>query len=205
MGRLTDLFDLASGKPLPEEEEGTARRLQVVLRAPAVSLVFAGFFGLAAGSTDPALAVSNLYKVPMVIVLSSLCAVPVGLLLWKLTDAPNRASDLLVGVAAGNLTATLVLAALSPIVALYYHTSGSMGGPLAMGVIICAVALGQFNLARAVEKRRPADVKARSVALPLGALMVVQLAALVQFIHVASPILPEVTVFDGGIDAMVER
>lgn len=205
MGRITDLFDLASGRTLPEEQEGTARRLQLVLRATAVSLGFAAIFGLAAGSTDAALAVANLYKVPMVIVLSSLCAVPVGLLMWKLTDAPNQASDLLLGVAAGNLTATLVLAALSPVVALYYHTSGSMGGPLAMGVILVAVGLGLFNVARAVRNRRPQDVATRAVAVPLGALMAVQLASLVQFIHVASPILPEVTVFDGGIDAMVER
>lgn len=205
MGRLTDLFDLASGRSLPEEGEGTARRLQLVLRATAVSLGFAALFGLAAGSTDPALAVANLYKVPMVIVLSSLCAVPVGLLLWKLTDAPNRASDLLLGVAAGNLTATLVLAALAPVVALYYHTSGSMGGPLAMGVIVAATALGLFNVARAVRNRRPQDAPARTIALPLGALMAVQLASLVQFIHVASPILPEVTVFDGGVDAILER
>jgi hypothetical protein len=31
------------------------------------------------------------------------------------------------------------------------------------------------------------------------------MAALIQFIHVASPILPEVTLFDGGVDAMVGR
>ncbi len=203
MSRLTQLFDLASGRALPEEEDGQARRLQLVLRAGAASMVFAALFGLAAGSTDPALAVSNVYKLPMVVLLSTLCAVPVGLLMWKLTDAPNKATDLLIGIAAGNLTATLVLAALSPVVALYYHTSGSMGGPLAMGVICVSVALGLFNVARNVARRRPEGVRTRAIALPLVAIMTVQLASLVQFIHIASPILPEVTVFDGGIDAMV--
>ena len=205
MTKISHLFDLASGRPLPEEEEGQARRLQLVLQAGALSLGFAALFGLAAGATDLGLAVANLYKLPMVVGLSTLCAVPAGLLMWKLTDAPNRASDLLVGVAAGNLTATLVLAALSPVVALYYLTSGSMGGPLAMGVICLAVALGLFNVARAVLRRRPERASAGAVALPLVVIMTVQLASLVQFIHVASPILPEVTVFDGGVDAMVGR
>ncbi len=205
MSAFTQLFDLASGRPLPEEADGPARRMQLVLRASAVSMLFAAVFGLAAGSTDAALAVANVYKLPMVIALSSLCAVPVGLLMWKLSDAPNRASDLLIGVATGNLTATLVLAALSPVVALYYHTSGSMGGPLAMGVIFLAVALGLFNVARSVQQRRPDNVRRGQIALPLAAIMAVQLASLVQFIHVASPILPEVTVFDGGVDAMVGR
>jgi hypothetical protein len=41
------------------------------------------------------------------------------------------------------------------------------------------------------------------VALPMVVLMGAQLAAMVQFIYIASPILPEVTVFDGGVDAIL--
>jgi len=205
MRGLLALFDLATGRPLPEEDEGSARRIQLVLRATALSLVFAAIFGLAAGCTDGALAVANLYKVPMVVLLSAICALPVGLLIWKLTDAPTKAGDLLVGVASGNLTATLVLAALSPLVALYYQTSEHMGGPIAMGVILVAVALGLFNVARSVMHRRGPGVRGPGFALPVVAVIAVQLAALVQFIHVAHPILPEVTVFDGGIDAIANH
>lgn len=203
MRRFTELFDLASGQALSKEQEGTAHRLQVVVRATLASIVFAAVYGLAAGSTEIALAVGNLYKVPMVVLLSTACAVPVGLLTWKLTGAPNRASDLLLGVASGNFSATLVLAALSPIVALYYATSNNFGAVLALGVTALAVVVGLGNLARSVLNRRPPGSNHLAVLFPLVVLGCAQLAALVQFIYIASPILPELTPFDGGIDAIV--
>lgn len=203
MQNFTALFDLATGKPLSREEQGTTQRLHVVVQATLASIGFAALYGLAAGSTDIALAVGNLYKVPMVIVLSTACALPAGLLTWKLTGGPSRATDLLLGVAAGNFTATLVLASLAPIVALYYHSSGFMGGALALGAGALAVGLGLFNLVRAVLNRVPAEASRGLAAIPVTVLVCAQLAALVQFIHVASPILPEITVFDGGVDAML--
>ncbi len=204
LSRFIALFELATGRPLAEEDQGSASRAQVVVRATLASVVFGSVYGLAAGSTDIALAVSNLYKIPMVVILSSLCALPAGLLTWKLTGAQTRAGDLFLGVAAGNFTATLVLAAMAPIVALYYHTSGFLGGTLALAASALAVGLGLFNVVRSVLSRRPEGVSRRVVALPLAVLIGAQLAALVQFIHVASPILPETTVFDGGVDAMMD-
>jgi hypothetical protein len=203
MTQVLELFDLASGKTLPGEAESRSRRLQLVVRALIASLICAALYGFAAGSTDLSLAIGNIYKMPMVVALSTAVALPVGLLTWKLMGAGNRASDLLLGLAAGTFTATLVLAALSPIVALYYHTSGYMGGTLALGAAVLAVVLGLFNFGRSVLSRRPAEVDISGVALPMVVLMGAQLAAMVQFIYIASPILPEVTVFDGGVDAIL--
>ncbi|MDP2305462.1 MAG: hypothetical protein Q8P18_05500 [Pseudomonadota bacterium] len=215
MRTFLELFNLAGGKPLSKEEEGGTRRAQIVVRATLASVVFAAIYGLAAGSTDMALAVSNVYKLPMVILLSTVCSLPIGLLAWKLLGAPNRASDLLLGAAAGNFTASLVLAALAPIVALYYHTSGHLGGILAIAAGSIATLLGLWNTFRAVWTRRPADepahglngtamslLRAPALLAPVGLMIVAQLASLVQFIHVASPILPEITVFDGGADEL---
>ena len=201
---MMELFELASGKPLSQEEEGSARRMQLVIRATLASVLFAALYGIAAGSTDLNLALSNLYKMPMVILLSTVCALPVGLLTWKMTGAKNRASDLMIAIASGNFTATLVLASLAPIVALYYHTSGYMGGALALGAASLALLLGLYNAVRAVFSRIPPGVTRRTAIVPLAVLLAAQLAALVQFIHVASPILPEVTVFDGGMDAIID-
>lgn len=205
MKAVVELFDLIGGKPLPAESEGGARRGELLVRAVLASLVCGAVYGLAAGSAEPALAVANLYKVPMVILLSSVAAAPAALVTWKLIGARNRASDLLMGVAAGNLSASLVLAALSPIVALYYHTSAFLGGAVAMGACTLGVGVGLYALVRAVLSR--AAVEARGVALliPLLVLMGGEVASLVQFIHAASPILPEVTLFDGGADAMLGR
>ena len=71
---MMELFELASGQPLSQEEEGSARRMQLVIRATLASVLFAAFYGIAAGSTDLGLAMSNLYKMPMVILLSTACA-----------------------------------------------------------------------------------------------------------------------------------
>lgn len=203
MASIRDLLDLVSGNPPAEEAAGTARRMDLVLQAGLATVGLAAVYGLAAGSTELRLALANIYKVPMVILLSSLCALPAALLTWKLTSAPNKATDLLLGVASGNLAAALVLAALAPVVALYYHTSSWLGAALALGVATLGTAVGMFTLARAVFRRAPEMASKVAIALPLLVLMVTQIATLVQFIHVASPIIPEVTVFDGGADAML--
>lgn len=197
-----DLFDLAAGES-PKDEGHPNRRYELVLRALLTSLCFAAFYGALAGSTDWVLALGNLYKLPMVLLLSALCALPAGLLTWKLLGAPSRASDLLVGMASGNFTAAMVLAALAPLVALYYHTSSWLGGALALCAAALATVLGLFNVARAVLNRAPKNAPVLTTLLPLGVLMLVHLASLVQFVHVASPILPELTVFDGGADAIL--
>lgn len=205
MQTLARLFDLIGGRPLPEEEDGPATRAQIVLRALLASVLFAAVYGLAAGSTDLALALGNLYKLPMVIVLSALAAVPAALLTWKLAGGAQRSSDLVMGLAAGNLTGTLVLAVLAPVVALYYHTSGWLGGTLALAASGIALSVGFFTLIRAVVRRAPDGVPLPTLAAPLVVMIAMQLAVLVQLIYVASPILPEVTVFDAGMDGIVAR
>ena len=205
MKRFLELFDLANGPVEGEADTAHTRRMELVVRASLASVVFAALYGFAAGSTDLGLALGNLYKVPMVLVLSAACAAPAALITWKLSGAQNRPSDLLLGIASGNFTASVVLAALSPIVALYYHTSDTTGGTLALAAAALATFLGFRNVVRAVMKRRPEGSPRGSVALPLTVLVAVQMAALIQFIHVASPILPEVTLLDGGVDSMVGR
>ena len=68
---------------------------------------------------------------------------------------------------------------------------------LLLGFLVAVILL------RAVWMRVPKGTSRFSVAAPVAVIMGIQLATLLQFIYVASPILPEVTVFDGGADAMV--
>ena len=205
MTQFASLFDLLNGKPVAAEEHGGAAAAQLIAQATLATVVFASIYGIAAGSTDLALALGNAYKMPMVLLLSALVAVPVGLLTWKLTGSRARISSLLVGMTAGNFAAALVLAALAPLVALYYHTTGYLGGAQALAVGGLAFVVGMITVVRAVLSRAAVETGRWTVALPLLVLCTTQTLALVQFIHVASPILPEVTVFDGGIDAMVDR
>jgi hypothetical protein len=205
MQTVQTLFDLAGGRVLPAEEDGPARRVQLMVSALLASVALAALYGIAAGSAEAGLAVANLYKVPMVIVLSALCAVPAALVTWKLVAAGYRATDLLVGLAAGNFSGTLVLAVLAPVVALYYHTSTFLGGFLAMAASMLALVVGLVVLLRTVFRRVEPGHRGLKLLVPLVVMAAMQLATMAQLIHVASPILPEITVFDGGMDALVGR
>ncbi len=118
---IARLLNIACGQPLPAEDEGRSRRLQLAIAAMLLSLLFALVWGVAVGVRAPGLALANAYKVPVIIFLSSMFAVPAGLLTWKLSGAECSATDLLLGFATGVFAGTLVLAVLAPIVALYYE------------------------------------------------------------------------------------
>src|SRR5690606_18761982 len=143
------------------------------------------------------LAFGNLWKVPMVLLLSSLFALPAALLTWRVTGTVGRASDLLIGLSAANLTGALVLFVLAPLVALYYHTSGWLGGALAIAATVLSVLVGAGVLVRAVWLRASAAARQPGALLRLGApvavLGVVYLLTMSQLLFLASPILPEIT------------
>lgn len=194
------LFELVGGR-WPVEEEGSAQRLQVAIRAAGAAVGFAMLYGLAAGSTDPMLALGNLWKVPAVVVLSALTALPAGLLAHRLFGPEAGTSRLVVALAAGNFAATLVLAALSPLIALYYNSSAFWGAPVALASVAAALVVGLFSGGRLLHR----SGGGWGMRVPLAVIAVVQLLALLQFTHLASPILPEQTVFDRGADGVWDR
>lgn len=202
---FTTLLDLACGREFKAEDDGKARRIQLIVVALLASLACAAIWGLAAGSSSVQLAIGNVYKVPMVVLLSSICAVPAGLLTWKLAGSPIRPTDLLVGFATSVFAGTLVLAVLAPLLALYYHTSAQAGPVLGLGSTFSALVVATVVFVRGVLKRAPKDASKGAVLLPILIVVIMQLATMLQFIAVASPILPELTVFDGGIDQMMTR
>jgi hypothetical protein len=204
MRNFVTLLNLACGKPLPPEEAGRARRLQIIIAALLASLAFAAVWGLAAGSPAAGLALANLYKVPMVVLLSVLCAIPPGLLAWKLCGSEGSGSEFLLDFATGTFAGTLVLAVVAPLVALYYHSSVWAGPVLAMGSTFTALIVGKLIFLRQVFRKRD-KVRRGPRVVPAAIFVVMQVATLVQLIALASPILPEQTVFDRGIDQMVKR
>ena len=97
MTQFSTLLDLVCGKPLSAEDSGRTRRLGIAVSALLTSLVFAAIWGVAAGSRLPALAIANLYKLPMVILLSS-----VGVLLAEPLDRRGDALRLVAPLASGD-------------------------------------------------------------------------------------------------------
>ncbi len=165
-------------------------------------LALAALWGLAVGSTSPTLAIANAYKVPMVILLSALTALPAGLVALKMLNAPLRSHQLVSAFATSIFGGTLVLATLAPLVAIYYHTSAKAGLPLALGSVFVSLATASLLFARAVVRRlsgQPAKGKSLIAVVVLVGLFLV---ALLQFVAMASPIIADTTVFDGGFDTV---
>ncbi len=165
--------------------------------ALAAALALASLWGMAAGSESGALMVANAYKVPMVILLSALTALPAGIVTLRLSNARLGGADLAGAFATSIFGGTLVLATLAPLVAIYYHTSSKAGLPLALGSVFVALATASLLFARAVARR----VSDRKSLFAVGVLVVIFLAALLQFVALAAPIIgAHGTAFDGGFD-----
>jgi hypothetical protein len=208
MDFIVRLLDLACGRPLRPEDQGRARRLQLVIAALLSSLFFALIWGVAVGIRSPRLMLDNTWKVPLVVFLSSAFAVPAGLVTWKLSDAKCRATDLLLGFASGVFTGTLVLAVLGPVVALYYESSQWAGPILAQAAIGVALLTGTVVFSRGLIKRLETEGKMpgkRNLLLSIAAFKAVQVASLLQLLALVSPILPEHTRADHGIDGLAHQ
>ena len=141
----------------------------------------------------------------MVVLLSALSAVPVGLLCNRLAGTRMRPGDLLLALAASVFAGTLVLAVLAPLVAVYYHTSTWAGPTLALGSASLAILVSVGLFIRASLSTESGARKLTNVVLPCVTVVLMELAVMVQLVALASPILPEETQFDGGIDQLVQR
>jgi hypothetical protein len=203
MNVIVRLLNLACGQPLRPEDDGRARRLQLVIAALLLSLFFALVWGVAVGIRVPRLMMDNAWKVPLVIFLSSAFSVPAGLLAWKLSQAKCRATDLLLGFSGGVFTGTMVLAVLGPVVALYYTSSQWAGPVLAQGAVSMALLVGTIVFSRSVMSRL--EENRRTVIVPIAVFKVIQIATLLQLIALVSPILPEHTHADRGIDGLAHE
>jgi hypothetical protein len=194
--RLSALMTLTCGGEL---ELTRSQQTMMAILATAAALVLSAMWGVAAGSSSAALAVANTVKVPMVILLSAVTALPAGLVALRLTNAKLRAAELASSFAVAIFGGTLVLATLAPLVAIYYHTSSKAGVPLALGSVFVALATAAVLFGRAVARRAKGLVA-------VVVLVTIFVAALMQYVAVASPIIGHAgTRFDGGFDTMFAR
>ncbi len=188
-----------------------AQETMLAILALAAGLVLSACWGIAAGSTSASLAAANAIKVPMVILLSAVTALPAGLVALRLTNAKLTGGELASAFATSIFGGTLVLATLAPLVAIYYHTSSKAGIPLALGSVFVALGTATLLFGRAVKRRvmenTGSEVKGRGASLiAVGVLVGIFVAALMQYVAVASPIIGEHgTRFDGGFDTMFQK
>jgi hypothetical protein len=197
----TTFFDLIRTRRTFEELP-RARKLQLAAMATLGALVFAALWGAAAGSCVATLALGNLIKVPIVVLLSAVAAAPLGVVAWKLLGEETSATDLLLAHARSLLCGSLLLGTLVPIVALYYHSSAFAGPLLADGTALLSLLLGGAVFLRLAWRAPGAKNKVVGAVVP-GVVLAVQAAAMLQLVALASPILPDPTMFRHGVDGFV--
>lgn len=184
--------------------ESRAHQTLLTITALFAGLLLSAAWGLAAGSTSAALALANAYKVPMVILLSAITALPAGLVALRFTNAALPAHRLVTAFASAIFGGTLVLAVLAPLVAIYDHTSAKAGLPLALGSVFAALATASLLFGRAVV-RQVAGRPKRGSLVAVAVLVTLFLAALLQYVALASPIIASATPFDGGFDRVFSQ
>jgi hypothetical protein len=137
--------------------------------------------------------------------MSSVASLPLGLLVFRLTVAEGSASALVLGHAGAVFGGTLVLAFLTPIVALYQYSSSWAGPVVAYGSAFVGIAIGLALLVRSLGKLVPEPRARRGLLAPAALLCLVQGAALLQLSAVAPPVMPHRTVLGRGIDGIASR
>jgi hypothetical protein len=200
---MSQVFESFTGSlETPAARSHALRQGHRVLRHALLALAFAALWGLSAGAGSPALALANLYKVPMVITLSTLIALPAILTTRHLLGLACTPLDVLAVLIKSLYRAGLVLLSFAPLLAVYAYTSqwfspvlAQISGGLAM---LCAGLSLHAGLSKLEAERRRR--------LALTAVTVVTLAlALLQLIAIATPILSVPTVFGRGIDGVVSQ
>ena len=200
MTQVVRLLDAAFGRAAPES--GPGGRAHLIAGSLLGALALVALWGLAAGSATVGQSLASGFKAPMVLLLSALSALPAGVLAVKLAGADLRARDLVASFASALMGGGLVLGALAPIVAIYFHTSARYGIELGIGSVFAALAIGALVLVRNLRARLGPTGSRIAAWVPAALLFGLFAVALVQFIALASPILGAPTAFDTGIDRL---
>ncbi|HEX3595302.1 MAG TPA: hypothetical protein VHU80_09380 [Polyangiaceae bacterium] len=184
------------------ERAAAARRVQSLVRRAGLTLAMAAVWGFAAGSAKPMLALLDVYKVPMVLSLSLVVALPAVLVARRLLGLAMSPVALLTAIVTGLERGALVLIAFAPLLAVYAYTSHWVSPVLAQWSAGLALLCGLGSLVS--ELVQLPGSKGALVVLSLVTAVMLGLS-LVQLISLATPVLPVHTVFGAGIDGMMHR
>lgn len=198
MAQSVETFGESIGAVVPRPAH--SRQLHDVFLRALSGLGFAAVWGLAAGSAAPAIAIANIYKVPMVLALSLVVALPAVLVTRHLLRISIAPFELCSALVTSLYRSSLLLLGFAPLLGVYSYTSQWVAPWLAQGSAFLALACGGLSL-RSELARLPAP---RLQLWLLGAVATVTLAlALLQLVSLATPVLTLPTVFGSGIDGVL--
>lgn len=199
MAQTFDTF-LSPDDARVEDRAARSRSLYGVVQRALTGLGFSAVWGLAAGSAAPALAVADIYKVPMVLALSAVVAMPAVLVTRHLLRLQVSPLEILAALVNGMYRASLVLLGFAPLLGVYAYTSQRVAPFLAQGSALAAVLCGVYALRS--ELARLNVPRFRLVVLG-GVAAVTLLLALLQLVSLATPVLTLPTMFGHGIDGVL--
>jgi hypothetical protein len=198
MAQTMEALTVDTGAAL--ERVPDARGVHDVLRRALSGLGFAAVWGLAAGSAAPALAIANIYKVPMVLALSAVVALPAVLVTRHLLNIAISKFELCAALVTSMYRASLLLLAVAPLLGVYAYTSQWVAPFLAQGSALLALVCGGLSLRSELGRMQAPRLQLWL----LGSVTTVTLGlALLQLVSLATPVLTLSTVFGSGIDGIL--
>ena len=183
----------------PAERAEKSKQLHDILLRALKGLGYSALWGLAAGAATPAIAVANVYKVPMVLALAALASLPTVLVARHLLQVEVSRADLCGALIKSMHRAALLLAGFAPLLAVYAYTSQWFAPVLAQITAGLALICGAVSLR--YELGRVEGPRAHVLWLGLITCVTVGLA-LFQLVALATPVLTVPTMFGHGIDGV---
>jgi hypothetical protein len=182
-----------------ERARDSQRTYDVLLRG-LTALGLAAVWGISAGAASPALAIANIYKVPMVLALSAVVALPAVLVARHLLNIAIRPFVLCSAFVTSLYRASLLLLGFAPLLGVYAYTSQWVAPLLAQGSALLALVCGVVSL-----RSELARLEAPRLQLwLLGGVATVSIGlGLLQLVSLATPVLTLPTVFGSGIDGVL--
>lgn len=184
----------------PAERVVTTRTLYETLARGLSGLGLMAIWGLMAGAAAPRLALANVYKVPMVVALSLLVALPSVLVARHLLRLRTAPLEIVSALVASVYRASLVLLGFAPLIGVYAYTSQSIAPLLAQASALLALLYGgvalRTELARLVAPRW-------QLWLLGGVAGVTITLAMLQLVSLATPVLTLPTAFGSGIEGVL--
>lgn len=197
---------LGSRKSSEPLEISKPARVLLIASSLLAAVVLSGLWGLAATSTSLGAAGGNLVKVPTLILGSGLAAIPLVVVLWKLVGPPQSSvTSLLLAYAVSLFGGALLLAVTAPIVAIYQYSSSFAGPTIAHVSAILGFVGFALLFVRALRRTSQPGTNRWKLAMPAGALLVVQVLAMAQLASSTTPVFKERTWFGRGVDGMTHE
>lgn len=203
MNAARSVFGLLAPDPTVPALAGAEKAVATItalLWALACSAAWGAIVGLASHH-----ALRDAILAPVLLVSSAIAAVPLTLFVARTVGSGPPSANLLLAYATGSLAGAVALLLLSPLVALYQHSSALMMGLVGPASAMVGILFGTFIFARVLGKLAGSPEARRGGLFCMLLMFTLQGLAMVQLASVMPPFFEKRTTIGHGIDALGDR